>query len=1081
MKKLTLFFAFLCVVCMNVYGQLTVVGNVTDITCNGSNDGSIFLNVTGGQPPYQYLWSNGSTTEPITGLSAGTYTVTVTDANTLTAIENFTITEPAAVVILNVFTTNVSCIGLCDGSIEIIATGGVGSLEFSLDGGNNFMAMNFATNLCAGNYFVVVRDLNNCFAQSIAVINEPQPITVTGAITHATCGGGCDGSITPTVIGGVAPYTFFWSNGQTNPIVTSACVGTYMVTITDAFGCSDSNTFTVQYTGSGNINISGAVTPSACGQNNGAINLTVTGGTPPLTILWSTGETSQNISGLSAGLYQVTVFDIIGCSLAESFLVSDTDIDFWLDSTDIICNSPGSITAHFTGGTAPFIIDWGDGNLSQPNTSPVTNLVPTPGIYTVTIQDANQCFAAATATIIEAGVAVSLADSVQPVGCAAATGMLEAAASGGTPPYLFLWSNSATTAIIDNISAGTYTVTVTDGAGCSATRTFTLPANTQGLSVTVVSTPANCSGAGGAASVSVTGGQAPYQYEWNTGETTFQIAGLPSGVYSVTITDATGCSVIRNVWVGHASQLFYVYLNATQTNCTNNGTITATASNGTPPYSYSWSNGNTTNAISGLAPGTYTLTVTDSLGCVKTATRTINTSCHNVVTGNVFNDLNGDCIKDAGEQSLSSVSVRATNGSQVYTGSANSNGDYTIRIGMSGTFTLSVYSNTYSCSNFQLCGNNSVTFPGLGDTLVQNIALENTTGFDLTIHPGWSSANPGFQKTYWVMPYNRSVIPFTGTATVTFVYDSNLIYQSSGAPQPVHDAVNHTLTWTVNNVPSPSFVWNNRFLNYFMVPVNLPLGYQLQSNFYIEPTSGDCNVSNNHLYIAQTVTGSYDPNEKEVFPDGDILEEDSVLTYTIHFQNTGTDTTHFVILKDTLSSYLDAATVENIASSHDFSAFEISDQGILTWIFNPLYLPDSTTNEPESKGYVMFTVKKNADLPIGTEIENTAAIYFDYNEPIITNTVVNTLTLPVGIGNQELEIRNEMLVYPNPANNMVYFVPKNRQVALRKIELFDLSGRTMLIAEKENSINISRLSQGMYIYRVQDEDGVMYQGKLFRH
>ena len=122
------------------------------------------------------------------------------------------------------------------------------------------------------------------------------------------------------------------------------------------------------------------------------------------------------------------------------------------------------------------------------------------------------------------------------------------------------------------------------------------------------------------------------------------------------------------------------------------------------------------------------------------------------------------------------------------------------------------------------------------------------------------------------------------------------------------------------------------------------------------------------------IVGSYDPNEKEVSPAGNITESDSVLTYTIHFQNTGTDTTSFIVVRDTLSQYLDPLSVINIASSHEFNEFEIAGDGILKWVFNPIFLVDSGTNEPESKGFIMFSIHKRSNLPFGTLISNNAAI-----------------------------------------------------------------------------------------------------------
>src|ERR1019366_4866200 len=258
------------------------------------------------------------------------------------------------------------------------------------------------------------------------------------------------------------------------------------------------------------------------------------------------------------------------------------------------------------------------------------------------------------------------------------------------------------------------------------------------------------------------------------------------------------------------------------------------------------------------------------------------------------------------------------------------------------------------------------------------------------------SAAPGFQKGYWVMPYNQGTLPFTGIATLVFQYDSNLVYQYShspaGRPLPGWDSVAHTLTWLVDSMPYGSWDWYGcRFENFFVVPATLPLGYQLQSNFWITPTTGDCDTSNNFLSFSEITTGCHDPNEKTVTPE-QLPETDSVLTYTIHFQNTGNDSTHFIVVTDTLSPFLDPASVKTVASSHPYSSFSITGHGVLTWEFKPLRLVDSIRNPQGSKGFVIFQVKKKAGVAAGTSISNSATIYFDYNSGIITNTVSDTVT-----------------------------------------------------------------------------------------
>src|ERR1019366_780706 len=273
-----------------------------------------------------------------------------------------------------------------------------------------------------------------------------------------------------------------------------------------------------------------------------------------------------------------------------------------------------------------------------------------------------------------------------------------------------------------------------------------------------------------------------------------------------------------------------------------------------------------------------------------------------------------------------------------------------------------------------------------------NFALNPaSSGFDLYLHPGWTSASPGFEKDYWIYFANNSPIPFTGITNVTFKYDSNLVFISSDIPYTTYNTTADSITWLVNT-------FNNTGWNYigkvrFTVPSTLSLNYQLQSQFWIYPNSGDCDTSNNYLHYTEIVKGSHDPNYKEVFPLDYITDAVSVLTYTIHYQNTGSDSTYFIIVKDTLSPYLDPSTVRNLASSDNYSDFNVSGTGILTWTFSPLRFADSITNSSGSKGFIIFTVNKKSGLAPGTSINNSASVYFDYNEPAQTNIVTNSIAV----------------------------------------------------------------------------------------
>ena len=594
----------------------------------------------------------------------------------------------------------------------------------------------------------------------------------------------------------------------------------------------------------------------------------------------------------------------------------------------------------------------------------------------------------------------------------------------------------------------------------------------------------------GGININATNGTAPYQYSWSNGATTSSVAGVTAGTYAVTVTDAAACSASFSQYLSPLSDPwgYYMYLTSNDANCSNNGAVNAVINGGIVPYLYTWSNGSTAQNIQSLSPGVYTLTVTDSAGCQTSGTAQVTSSCYTNITGIAFVDSNSNCIFDAGDVPLSNLYLTAqSNTGNYYYGSVDYNGRYNIEVNETGTFTL--YANDifgYStCGNLTFCNNatHTVQVTTLGDSVANvNIGFTQSTGYNLGIHPGWTSANPGFTKQYWVYYYNTSATPYNGPVNVTFVYDSNLVYlYSDETPAPVNDVSTHTLTWTTTlDSSNQNYGWT-QLDAYFQVPVTLSLNKELQTDFRITPASGDCDSSDNHYHYTEIVTGSHDPNEKTVEPAGPITASDSILTYTIHFQNTGTDSTHFVIIKDTLSANLDPATVRNIASSDKYSDFSISGKGILTWTFNPLRIVDSMTNPNGSKRFISFTVKKKNNLAIGSTISNKASIYFDYNDAVVTNTVADTESLPTYIF--EVSNNNSISVkaFPNPFSDLTNIVVTGMNEKFG-FELYDVTGRLQQSIPSINSnqfeVRKGALAKGVYLYRIIVTNKPMAYGKL---
>ncbi len=417
-----------------------------------------------------------------------------------------------------------------------------------------------------------------------------------------------------------------------------------------------------------------------------------------------------------------------------------------------------------------------------------------------------------------------------------------------------------------------------------------------------------------------------------------------------------------------------------------------------PPFSYLWSDSlhQTTATATGLFQGTYWVTVTDSIGCTLIASAYIYSGCVNIIKGRIYYDLNQNCVQDSGEAGIPNLTVCAMPG--YYYGYTDANGDFIINTpNMNNT----LYAPTYWPMPYAItcpsAGTYTVNFTGGGDTASGNNFgyYADSNYFDVGIHPGWTSADPGFTKRFWIYYYNNS--PSPQNVLIRFTYDTLLQFDSC-TDGGINYPTQHKIEWTINGVPPGAYSYPYWYFIsgiYFYVPTTVTLSTILDYCFEIFPIAGDANPSDNTLCAEETVIGCHDPNSKTVSPIGAgsqklITQSDTTLMYTIHFQNTGTDTAFTVIVVDTLSPYLDPSSIVPGASNYPYT-FTLSGQGVLTFRFDHILLPDSNENKTASSGYLNYTVKQKANNPDGAVINNTAAIYFDFNAPINTNTAFNTL------------------------------------------------------------------------------------------
>lgn len=367
--------------------------------------------------------------------------------------------------------------------------------------------------------------------------------------------------------------------------------------------------------------ITAAVTTTTtnCGTSTGSATVNVTAGTGPYTYTWSNNQTTQTATNLGVGSYTVTVNGQNGCSAVVNATVSAAPLVLNITPTNANCGQTnGSATATVTNYTGAVTYSWSNGQSGQ-------NLMNVgPGTYTVTASAAAGCVGQGSVNISSSGGPTVTAMGVNP-NCSGDMGSATATATGGTGTLTYSWSNGQTGASASNLGAGTYTVFVTDASQCVSTASVTItppPA----LSGTATGTNPNCAGQTGQATASAVGGTAPYTYSWSNGMSGATIMNLTSNTYTVTITDSKGCTSTAQVTITVPAALS-VSTSSTPSSG-NNGTATATVTGGVPGYTYTWSTApqqSTATAV-GLAPGTYSVTITDSKGCTSTGSVTVQNS-----------------------------------------------------------------------------------------------------------------------------------------------------------------------------------------------------------------------------------------------------------------------------------------------------------------------------------------------------------------------------------------------------------------------------------------------------------------------
>ena len=605
-----------------------------------------------GTPPYVIDWDNNTYDgmEDLTGLGAGNYSVTVTDADGCSESAVASIASPGSAM-------------LSETHVDDLCTASTGSIDLTISGAStsiiwsNGATSENLTGLSAGTYSVSVNNASGCLATLSVNIEDTAGPTLSTSHTDEICGN-TNGTIDLSVAGGVTPYEYQWDNdgvADADDIqdLTNLAAGTYNVTVTDANMCTTVTVVTI-------ANISGPSLSSSlahetCANSNGSIDLTVTNGTAPFIYSWNNGLSSEDVSGVAAGTYEMTVTDANGCSATTSMIISNSDgptLSTSVTNSMSCVTNDGSVDLTISGGAMPYMIDWdNDGFGENGDMEDLSNL--TAGGYMVIITDANGCQANTSIFIANSNDPVVGIVVTDPTTCLE-TGSFDLTVTGGAMPYTYDWNNDGLgdnddLEDISGLIGGAYSVIVTDANGCSIQENASIRSIRPPLLSGNFTEP-TCGVADGTIDLVILDpdGTTPYTYNWSNGETTEDITSLAAGNYTVTVSNGISCSTVMTFNLPSVNAPEIILIQSNPTCAAANGGIDMTISGGNPPYMIDWDNngiGDTNDAedLSAIAAGIYNVMVTDASGCQVPGAVELVTSMLPVLSGVVTdeNDMDG--------------------------------------------------------------------------------------------------------------------------------------------------------------------------------------------------------------------------------------------------------------------------------------------------------------------------------------------------------------------------------------------------------------------------------------------------------
>jgi uncharacterized repeat protein (TIGR01451 family) len=936
-------------------------------------------------------------------------------------------------------------------------------------------------------YVVTVHDNIGCSATDnvVVTINSFNPTAT--ATPPSICTGDS------TVLNATGGTSYAWSSspndptlsGQQNlqsPIVYPTVNTNYVVTVTSSYGCTSSADV---YVSLNSLNAYAYASPTTiC--SGASSTLHASGGSH---YHWNTGDTINvvTVSPTTTTTYTVTVLNNCGNSATRTVTVNVQILPIAeAGVNDTLCTG-GSIQLIASGGTS---YHWSPGTgLSNTN---IYNPVASPTVTTTYIVTVSNTCGSATdnVTVVISTPTIFVDAGIDDTICHGANITLNGSTSGISPqwnPGTGLSSTTILNPIAYPIITTTYTLSAMDTVvGCIVSdhviiTVLPLPFVNLGSNVSVCT--------GDSVQLNAPAGNASYAWSPGTGLSAVNIRNpyaFPTinTQYWVTVTSYNGCTAKDDIYV--------TVINNTPVNAYAGPNVSICSGTSATLYAtggtvFAWSPSTGLNSTSGnivsahpSATTTYIVTVTNACGNTATDDVTVSVyTCSDTIKGKVFLDSNLNGILDNGEPPFGNVYVKETPSNQyTWINSNTPDGKYVIKT-TTGSHTVMLQNVPQYYTAVPATHTAVFTLPGQVDSL-NDFAIQLTSNVnDLQIWI-WTSTppRPGFMSTIYIR--YRNVGTNIANGYVQFDFDNNYSFMNSS---PMYDTYSgNTITWNFTNLLPGSY--GNMINTTFLLPSSVAVGTNLQSIAKVYPITGDVTPANNTAILNEIVVASCDPNNKIIDPTTPLLVEDIEnglpLIYTVRFQNTGNFTAENIMIVDTLDPFLDPQSLEVLEASHPYD-FLLCDQNILRFTFDSIMLPDSASDELLSHGYVRYSAKPMATITPADTIENTAFIFFDYNDPVVTNTVY-TIFRDTTTEINEILFNDQVKIFPNPFNNTFDLEILNNMEFPGQLKIFNSLADVVMkkeISQPVTTINAVKLKSGIYFIVVEDRNGnVVGKGKI---